>query len=188
MLSNHWAIVILKLDTLTEFSISLCMYVSVYIFYLSLRFYIRTSDLSCNIAYLTLFLWVWSNLNKKLRATKGFVFFICLIKFLFSNSMKVFNHTHNVRLHITGKERVNPMSCILLEKNCSEMSLVLIWIKLSSNVSSTFPLAFIPVANGIQFCFILSYRNLFLIFKKSIWTSVTIFYNFAFVWMVACKE
>lgn len=127
-------------------------------------------------------------MNKKLRATKGFVFFICLIKFLFSNSMKVFNHTHNVRLHITGKERVNPMSCILLEKNCSEMSLVLIWIKLSSNVSSTFPLAFIPVANGIQFCFILSYRNLFLIFKKSIWTSVTIFYNFAFVWMVACKE
>lgn len=30
--------------------------------------------------------------------------------------MKLFNHTHNVRLHITGKERVNPMSCILLEK------------------------------------------------------------------------
>lgn len=37
---------LLKLDTLTEFSISLCMYVSVYIFYLSLRFYIRTSDRS----------------------------------------------------------------------------------------------------------------------------------------------
>lgn len=118
-------------------------------------------------------------MNKKVKSIKGIQFFyICLIKFRFSNSMKVFNHTHDVRLHITGKERVNPMSCILLEKNCSEMSLVVIWIKLSSNVSSTFPLAFITVANGIQFCFILSYRNLFLIFKKSIWTSVTFFLYF----------
>lgn len=40
--------------------------------------------------------------------------------------MKLFNYIYNVCLYIIGKERVNLMLCILLEKNCSEMSLVLI--------------------------------------------------------------